>query len=156
MTSATLPESFLAKLPAYREAYARDGVVLVPGVLDAAEQALAREMFEWSRAHPGQSAGEVTLGGPGKTVFIDTHSQHSRAWYLDALSRSLMPAIAAAVLQVDRVWYLGEQVFVKTGEQGSRAPLAAMARALRAGRHAGADGCIDAERGARAIGATLH
>jgi hypothetical protein len=115
-----LPEAFLTKLPAWREAYARDGVVLVPGVLDASEQAVARKMFDWSRGHPGQAAGEVTLGGPGQTVFIDTHSRYSRAWYLDALKDSLMPAIAAAVLGVDRLWYLGEQVFVKTGEEGTR------------------------------------
>ena len=117
----TLPESFLANVPAYREAYARDGVVLVPGILDAAEQALARQMFDWSRMHPGQASGDVELGGPNQTVFIDTHSSGSRSYYLDMLGRSAMPAIAAAVLGVDRLWYLGEQVFVKTGEEGSRA-----------------------------------
>jgi ectoine hydroxylase-related dioxygenase (phytanoyl-CoA dioxygenase family) len=115
-----LPESFLAKLASYREAYARDGAVLVPSVLDQSEMALARQMFDWSRKHPGQAAGEVTLGGPDKTVFIDTHSQYSRAYYLDILGRSAMPAIAAAVLGVDRLWYLGEQIFIKQGEEGSR------------------------------------
>ena len=90
----TLPESFLANVPAYREAYARDGVVLVPGILDAAEQALARQMFDWSRMHPGQASGDVELGGPNQTVFIDTHSSGSRSYYLDMLGRSAMPAIA--------------------------------------------------------------
>lgn len=115
-----LPQGLLAGLASYREAYARDGVVLVPSVLDDAEMALAREMFEWSRAHPGQSSGAVTLGGPGQDVFIDTHSRDSRAFYLAMLARSAMPAICAAVLGVDRLWYLGEQIFIKRGEEGSR------------------------------------
>lgn len=115
-----LSQDFLARLPAYREAYARDGVVLIPSVLDESETALARQMFDWSQAHPGQASGEVTLGGPGQNVFIDTHSRYSRAYYLDMLSRSAMPAICAAVLDVDRLWYLGEQIFIKNGEEGSR------------------------------------
>ncbi|RYI04953.1 MAG: hypothetical protein EON48_15190, partial [Acetobacteraceae bacterium] len=108
------------RVAACREAFHRDGVVHIPGALDAANQAIAREMFDWSRAHPGQAAWDVALGGPDETVFIDTHNPAARAPYRELLARSAMPEIAAAVLGVDAVWFLGEQIFVKQGAQGTR------------------------------------
>ena len=43
-------------LAAAREAYARDGVVRLPGVPDAAAMAGALAAYDWSLANPGPGA----------------------------------------------------------------------------------------------------
>ncbi|MET0274061.1 MAG: hypothetical protein ABW360_13835 [Phenylobacterium sp.] len=43
-------------IAALRETYARDGVVLVPGALDATALAQAQAAYDWSLANPGPGA----------------------------------------------------------------------------------------------------
>ena len=45
--------------PDLREAYARDGVVFMPGVLDAAALADAQAAYDWSLANPGRGASKI-------------------------------------------------------------------------------------------------
>jgi ectoine hydroxylase-related dioxygenase (phytanoyl-CoA dioxygenase family) len=119
--AATLPESLARNLTDYREAYARDGVIHVPKALNAAELRIARSLYDWSLANRGQAAWDVELGGPGETVYIDTHNRDARAIYAERLKDSAMAAIAGAVLGAGRLWFLGEQLFAKKGAAGTRA-----------------------------------
>jgi len=100
------------------ETYYRDGAAHLPGALGEADLAIARALFDWSRDHPGQAAQDLDLGN-GETMFIETHNQAARAVYLEALSRSGIPALVAAALQVDQLWFLGEQIYVKEGRPGT-------------------------------------
>jgi ectoine hydroxylase-related dioxygenase (phytanoyl-CoA dioxygenase family) len=100
------------------EAYYRDGAVCIPRALDQVDLAIARELFAWSRGHPGQAAQTLDLGG-GEAIFIDTHNRTARETYLDALAKSRIPALVAAALGVAELWYLGEQIYIKEGKPGT-------------------------------------
>jgi ectoine hydroxylase-related dioxygenase (phytanoyl-CoA dioxygenase family) len=100
------------------EAYWQDGAVCIPGALDAAEMAMARELFSWSRNNLGQAAQTLDFGADG-SIFIETHNRAARETYLGALAKSGIPALVAAALGVDELWYLGEQIYIKQGRPGT-------------------------------------
>lgn len=100
------------------EAYYRDGAVCIPGALNAGDLAIARELFEWSRDHPGPAAQDLEIA-PGETIYMDTHNKDARDAFLRALARSNIPELVATVLNVDALWYLGEQIYIKEGKPGS-------------------------------------
>jgi hypothetical protein len=104
----------------YAEALERDGAALIPGALDANDLSIAQKLFEWTCAHPGQSAQDIAITDRGETVYTDTYSNVTRDYYREILKDSTIPAIMAAVLGVDQLWYLGEQVLVKRGESETR------------------------------------
>ena len=99
------------------EAYWQDGAVCIPGALADADFALAKELFAWSREHPGQAAQPLDFGADG-SIFIETHNRSARETYLAALAKSGIPALVAAALGVDELWYLGEQIYIKQGRPG--------------------------------------
>jgi ectoine hydroxylase-related dioxygenase (phytanoyl-CoA dioxygenase family) len=103
----------------YAEIYDRDGVVHIPRALTAENLAAARELFEWSRNHLSAAVWTADPFGNGETIFLDTHNPAARAVYGEVLRNSDLPAIAAAVLGVDQLWFFGEQIFVKKGSRGS-------------------------------------
>lgn len=100
------------------EAYRDDGAVCIPGALDAADRAIARELFAWSRAYRGQAAQTLDFGADG-SIFIETHNRSAREIYLALLAKSGIPALVAAALGVEELWYLGEQIYIKEGRPGA-------------------------------------
>ena len=100
------------------EAYWQDGAVCIPGALAEADIALAQGLFAWSREHPGQAAQTLDFGADG-SIFIETHNRLARETYLAVLAKSGMPALVAAALGVDELWYLGEQIYIKQGRPGA-------------------------------------
>jgi ectoine hydroxylase-related dioxygenase (phytanoyl-CoA dioxygenase family) len=108
-----------ARLAAYAETFARDGVVHIPQALNAADLAMAKKMFDWSYAHPGQAAQHMHLNGD--EFFVDTNNTTSREIYREMMAESTLPAIAAAATGLDRLWYLGEQIFQKQGTRDTAA-----------------------------------
>ena len=100
------------------EAYWQDGAVCIPGALAEADIALAQALFAWSREHPGQAAQTLDFGADG-SIFIETHNRSARETYLAVLAKSGIPALVAAALGVDELWYLGEQIYIKQGRPGA-------------------------------------
>jgi hypothetical protein len=114
-------DDLLKRMESFSEAYRRDGVIRIPGALDKENLAIARGLFDWSRAHPSESGWNPDMQGDGETAFIDTHNRAARSLYSEILRKSDIPAIAAMVMGVDRLWFLGEQLFIKHGRKGSSA-----------------------------------
>jgi ectoine hydroxylase-related dioxygenase (phytanoyl-CoA dioxygenase family) len=108
-----------ARMASYADAYSRDGVVHIPGALDAGDLAIAGSLYEWSKAHPGQAVMDGAVEG-GESFFMDTHNRDARGHYRDLLGQSTIPAIAAAVMDRAELWFLGEQLFVKEGTENTR------------------------------------
>lgn len=108
-----------SRIASYAEAYRRDGVVHIPGALNADDLAIATSLYEWSKAHPGQAVMDGAVEG-GESFFMDTHNRDARGHYRGLLGQSTIPAIAAAVMERDELWFLGEQLFVKEGSENTR------------------------------------
>ncbi|MGR8919212.1 MAG: phytanoyl-CoA dioxygenase family protein [Gammaproteobacteria bacterium] len=101
--------------------YRRDGVVCLRGALDAPSLALAERCFDWSRAHPTNSACRF-YEGDDATFFQDLcHPQAAHA-YRELLERSPVADLVAALWGAPEVWFLYEQVFVKEGAATRRTP----------------------------------
>lgn len=104
-----------------RDAFARDGAVLIEGFLDAEQLAMCRAAFDWNIANPGPSA---------VTVFPGTGSEHHNdnanpraAEHLRRLARSIpFGDLFAELWGSEHVWYFAEEVFMKKGGIGGRSP----------------------------------
>jgi len=107
--------------PLLSEAYRRDGVVCLPGALSAATLSLALDAYEWSIAHPGPGAAELPSKGSG-TFYQDLANPAAFAPYRALLDESEVGDIVARLWDKDRVWFMYEQVFTKSGGTTRRTP----------------------------------
>ncbi|QMW24196.1 phytanoyl-CoA dioxygenase family protein [Sandaracinobacteroides saxicola] len=100
------------------EAFARDGVVAVAGVVDADGVAALRAVVAAAMASPGRHAQEFLSGGGGR-YFSDLHS-HRRHPALADIALTGGPAKVAAALLAPDVRLFYDQMIVK--EAGTPSP----------------------------------
>lgn len=98
-----------------------DGVVFLPGALDAATLGLARDCFEWSRTHPTASACTFYENERG-TFYQDLCHPAAAHAYRRLLTDTAIPDLVAGLWQAPAVWFLYEQIFLKEGEAMRRTP----------------------------------
>jgi ectoine hydroxylase-related dioxygenase (phytanoyl-CoA dioxygenase family) len=108
-------------LPALRETFVSDGVVLIPRALDktALDQALGA--WEWSVANPGPGASRIKQHS-NATFYQDLYNPRCLDGYKAMLQASPLPAIIAEVWGDPEVWFMYEQVFLKEGGEARRTP----------------------------------
>jgi ectoine hydroxylase-related dioxygenase (phytanoyl-CoA dioxygenase family) len=104
-----------------RETYARDGVVLIPGALDARAMAGALAAYEWSLANPGPGATRFAQA-TDSTFYNDLYNPRCLEGYRPMLEASPVPAIVAGLWDAEEVWFMYEQVFLKEGGETRRTP----------------------------------
>ncbi|MCB2078332.1 MAG: phytanoyl-CoA dioxygenase family protein [Novosphingobium sp.] len=95
-----------------KDAFERDGVIHVPGLLTPQQLADATAAYEWTRDHRG----------PGYTPFPgdpnswqDLSNPDAYAAYGEMLARSPLPALLQGLWGGGPVWYMYEQIFHKQG-----------------------------------------
>ncbi|WP_293905170.1 phytanoyl-CoA dioxygenase family protein [Phenylobacterium sp.] len=103
------------------EAYARDGVVHLPGVLNAEALAGARAAYDWSLAHPGPLASNIRQASDA-TFYQDLYNPDCLTGYRAMLEASPIPALVADLWGSGPVWFMYEQVFLKEGGEARRTP----------------------------------
>ena len=103
------------------EAYARDGVVHIPGGLDAAALADAQAAYDWSLAHPGPFASRIRQATEG-TFYQDLYNPACLSGYRAMLEASPITGRVAALWGAGPVWFMYEQVFLKEGGEARRTP----------------------------------
>src|SRR5579871_554518 len=104
-----------------REDYARDGVVMLPGVLDAAALADALAAYEWSLANPGPGASRFAQATQS-TFYQDLYNPNVLSGYRPMLERSPIPTLLTGLWGAGDVWFMYEQVFLKEGGETRRTP----------------------------------
>jgi ectoine hydroxylase-related dioxygenase (phytanoyl-CoA dioxygenase family) len=103
------------------EAYARDGVVHIPGALDARALAEAQAAYDWSLAHPGPLGGRIRQATDA-TFYQDLYNPDCLTGYRAMLLASPIPEIVAGLWGAPDVWFMYEQVFLKEGGVTRRTP----------------------------------
>src|SRR6185503_153275 len=93
-----------------------DGVVFLPGALGAEAMAKVEAAVEFSLTHPSPTAVNFYPKEPAR-FFEDRGSRH-----LPMVRETGVDSIVAAVLRQERLWYLGEQLFLKEGGHSRRTP----------------------------------
>ncbi len=97
-----------------------DGVVILKQALDAKTMALIEAAYDWSHAHLSAALQDFAAG-PKERFIADTGYSIREPAYRNLLRLSVLPDIARAVFGGESpVWYLGEQIFYKEGEGGTR------------------------------------
>lgn len=104
-----------------RQAYARDGAVFLPGVLDAAALAQAQAAYDWSLAHPGPGATRFAQATDA-VFYNDLYNPDCLIGYRAMLQASPIPALLAELWGRPDVWFMYEQVFLKEGGESRRTP----------------------------------
>jgi hypothetical protein len=98
------------------ETLERDGVVCLKGALTPPAVAQVEAAVEWSLANPSPTAVRFYPDEPAR-FFEDRGYGHSQ------LVRDIgLDSMVAALWGVDRLWYLGEQLFLKEGGASRRTP----------------------------------
>jgi ectoine hydroxylase-related dioxygenase (phytanoyl-CoA dioxygenase family) len=109
------------ELDAAAKRFREEGVVYIPGALDAAAMRLALEAYEWSLAHPSPAAAQFPQDKPGK-FYQDLANPRALPAYRKLLDDSPAADIAAALWGGRDVWFMYEQVFLKEGGEARRTP----------------------------------
>ena len=105
---------------ARRDAFAKDGVVLLRGALDRAALAEAQRAYEWSLAHPSRSAS--TFPGSDGVFYQDLANREAWPAYERLVRESRAADLAGELWGSDQVWFMYEQVFRKEGGRTRRTP----------------------------------
>jgi hypothetical protein len=98
--------------------FERDGVIFLPGFLDAEALADAQDAYDWSLANPGPY-GTTFPDDPGARQ--DLGNPGAFEAYRPMLERSPLPALLAKLWDSGSVWFMYEQVFLKANG-GQRTP----------------------------------
>jgi len=104
-----------------REAFARDGVVHLPGALNAGQLADALKSYDWSLANPGRGASRIKQATEG-TFYNDLYNPDVLTGYRAMLEASPLPGQIARLWGHGPVWFMYEQVFLKEGGEARRTP----------------------------------
>jgi ectoine hydroxylase-related dioxygenase (phytanoyl-CoA dioxygenase family) len=103
------------------ETYARDGVVLLQGALDARALAAAESAWAWSVANPGPLASRIP-SATAATFYQDLYNPRVLEGYEAMLRASPLPRLIADIWGAPDVWFMYEQVFLKEGGEARRTP----------------------------------
>jgi ectoine hydroxylase-related dioxygenase (phytanoyl-CoA dioxygenase family) len=105
-----------------RETYARDGVVHIPGALDATALAAAEAAWAWSVENPGPLASNIRTRGSDATFYQDLYNPKVLTGYRAMLETSPVTRIVTDLWGRGPVWFMYEQVFLKEGGEARRTP----------------------------------
>jgi ectoine hydroxylase-related dioxygenase (phytanoyl-CoA dioxygenase family) len=104
------------------EAYARDGVVCLPGALDAVSLATAQAAWSWSLANPGPLASRIPSRNSDALFYQDLYNPDVLTGYRAMLEASPLPSFVSALWGGGPCWFMYEQVFLKEGGEARRTP----------------------------------
>jgi hypothetical protein len=104
-----------------RRAFQADGVVLIPGALDAPALKAAIAAYDWSLANPGPGAKRIDQAGEA-IFYNDLYNPDCLAGYHEMLCASPLVDVVAALWDGPDVWFMYEQVFLKEGGESRRTP----------------------------------
>ena len=94
----------------------RDGVIMLKGALTRNAVRKVEAAVDWSLAHPSPTAVRF-YPGEAATFFEDRGNNHA------GLVREIgLDTMMCALWGVDRLWYMGEQLFLKEGGASRRTP----------------------------------
>jgi hypothetical protein len=105
----------------YRDAYVEDGVVMMPGALAEKDVVAIEAAYEWMLAHPTPATQRFYPDEPATFLQAAGYSVQVPE-FVKMLRDTAVADIAAGLFGGGKVWYLGEQLFLKEGGAARRTP----------------------------------
>jgi hypothetical protein len=100
------------------ETFRSDGVVHIPGALDAAALALVEAAFAWRIANPGPAAGDFYADSSATFVSV-TGDSSAEPVFRRMFRETPVGDIAAGLFETGPVWFTDEQLFLKAGDDAA-------------------------------------
>src|SRR5262245_41978646 len=107
--------------PKMKRALANDGVIAVRGLFAPPELKRVRESFEYGISHPSPYASQV-FKGTDDAHFNDSSNPKNTPEYLAMIRELGLHDFVASLWDSEHVWFLGEEIFVKSGGKSGRSP----------------------------------
>ncbi len=104
-----------------REAFRRDGVVKLEGLLDDTTLRKCEECFTWSLENPGPLA-HFTYQDTEHQHHVDNFNPAAVEMYHDLVDAPVFADSLAKVLGSEHVWYFAEEIFFREGGKAGRSP----------------------------------
>lgn len=100
---------------------AADGAIVVRGMFTPEQLARVRECYDYGMANPGPHAWKV-YEGTDDEHHDDYGNQANWEYYLPVIKELGLADFAAALWDSEHVWFLGEELFLKSGGKAGRSP----------------------------------
>jgi hypothetical protein len=106
---------------AMKRDFARDGAVVVRQLFAPDQLRRVREGFEYGIAHPSTFAREL-FEGSDDAHFNDFSNPDNTPHYVAMIKELGLHDFMASLWDSENVWFLGEELFVKSGGKSGRSP----------------------------------
>ena len=104
-----------------RRSFANDGAIAVRQMFDASQLERLRKAFDHGVAHPSPISGHV-FAGTDDEHFNDLSNFAHLERYLALVESFGLADFASALWASEHVWFLGEELFIKSGGRAGRSP----------------------------------
>src|SRR5262245_32689612 len=106
---------------AMKRDFAKDGAIAVRGLFGPDALKRVRESFDYGVAHPSPFAGQV-FKGTDDAHFNDQSNPRNAGQYLALIKELGLHDFIASLWDSENVWFLGEELFIKSGGKSGRSP----------------------------------
>ncbi|MEW6476047.1 MAG: phytanoyl-CoA dioxygenase family protein [Actinomycetota bacterium] len=100
---------------------ATDGAIVIRGLFSPEQLPRVRQCFDYGIAHPSPMAGRVFEGTPDEH-FNEYGNPENVEVYLSMIKEFGLADLMASLWGSEHVWFLGEELFVKSGGKAGRSP----------------------------------
>jgi len=106
---------------AMKRDFSRDGAIVVRGLFKPDQLKRVRESFDYGVAHPSPVAGQA-FKGTDDEHFNDQSNPNNAHQYIAMIKELGLHDFVASLWESQNVWFLGEELFVKSGGKCGRSP----------------------------------
>jgi hypothetical protein len=104
-----------------RRDFSSDGAMVVRGLFGPDQLRRVRESFDYGIAHPSPAANQV-FEGTDDQHFNDFSNPKNADHYVGMIKELGLHDFMASLWDSENVWFLGEELFVKSGGKAGRSP----------------------------------
>lgn len=101
--------------------FAEQGAIVMRGLFAPDQLARARRSFDFGRAHPSPFAQQL-FAGTADEHFNDQSNPENAAEYVSLIKELGLDRLVASLWGSSNVWFLGEELFIKSGGKTGRSP----------------------------------
>lgn len=101
--------------------FANDGAIVVRGLFTSDQLKRVRQSFDYGIAHPSPVAKQV-FAGTDDAHFNDFSNPENAGEYTAMIKELALDRLVASLWGSKNVWFLGEELFIKSGGKTGRSP----------------------------------
>lgn len=101
--------------------FSSNGAIVVRGLFEPDQLRRVRQSFDYGISHPSPTAGQV-FAGTEHAHFNDFSNPENADHYIGMIKELGLHDFMASLWDSENVWFLGEELFIKSGGKSGRSP----------------------------------